>query len=53
MIYAASAAVAVAASTYFFLGPRGRPLRKSHYATPRRFLLTGCASGMGLSLIHI
>ena len=50
MIYAASAAVAVAASTYFFLGPRGRPLRKSHYATPRRFLLTGCASGMGRRL---
>ena len=50
MIYAAAAAVAVAASTYFFLGPRGRPLRKSHYATPRRFLLTGCASGMGRRL---
>ena len=32
------------------LGPRMRPLPAGHYEQPRRFLLTGCASGMGRRL---
>ena len=32
---------------YFYLRPRSRPLPAGHFDRPRRFLLTGCASGMG------
>ena len=31
----------------WLLGPRHQPLPHGHYESPRRFLLTGCASGMG------
>ena len=34
----------------YLLGPNHNKLPSKHYETPRRFLLTGCASGMGRRL---
>ena len=44
------AALAVMLRALF--GPRTRPLPAGHYDKPRRFVLTGCASGMGRRLTH-